>query len=156
MPKKVKKEEIKKASIIKRVLAYIIDSLIITLVVSYPFNNYLKSMNITLKFTDLFTTKLTSDLYIIFFTIALLSLIYFVALEYYLKQTIGKIIMRIKIISLNKELKISQVIIRNISKVVDILLFIDVIYMLLSPEKERLFGKLSKTQVIIKWKSGSL
>ncbi|MBS3092450.1 RDD family protein, partial [Candidatus Pacearchaeota archaeon] len=137
MPKKVKKEEIKKASIIKRVLAYIIDSLIITLVVSYPFNNYLKSMNITLKFTDLFTTRLTSDLYIIFFTIAILSLIYFVALEYYLKQTIGKIIMKIKIISLKKEFKISQVILRNISKVVDILLFIDVIYMLLSPEKER-------------------
>ena len=150
MLKKAKKEEYKKASLARRAIAYIIDSIIITLVVIYPFQSYLKKINKEINIQDLFTTKLSPDLYIIFSTVALLSLVYFIAFEYYLKQTIGKMIMKIKVVSTKKKFSIFQALIRNISKVVDILLVVDVIYLLLSKEKERLFGKLSKTRVVVK------
>ncbi|MBS3150074.1 RDD family protein [Candidatus Woesearchaeota archaeon] len=150
MPKKAKKEESKKASILKRTLAYIIDNLIIGIIVIYPFQNYLNKINKEIKITDIFTSNLTSDLYIIFLTIAILSLMYFSLFEYYLKQTIGKMILKIKVISIKKEFSFLQALLRNISKVIDILLIIDIIYLLLSKEKERLFGKLSYTRVIEK------
>ena len=150
MLKKAKKEEYKKASLARRAIAYIIDSIIITLVVIYPFQSYLKKINKEINIQDLFTTKLSADLYVIFSTVAILSLVYFIAFEYYLKQTIGKMIMKIKVISTKKKFSIFQILIRNISKVVDILLVVDVIYLLLSKEKERLFGKLSKTRVVVK------
>ena len=150
MPKKIKKEEIKSASLTRRTLAYIIDSLIISVIIMYPFQNYLTKINKELNFRDIFTTKLSTDLYIIFFTIAILSLLYFSLFEFYLKQTIGKMILRIRVISTKKEFSYPQALLRNVSKVVDILLLIDIIFLLLSKEKERLFGKLSYTRVIEK------
>lgn len=150
MPKKIKKEDIKPASLTRRTLAYIIDSLIISIIVMYPFQNYLTKINRELNFRDIFVTRLSTDLYMIFFTIAILSLLYFSLFEFYLKQTIGKMILRIRVISTKKGFSFLQALLRNISKVVDILLVIDIIFLLLSKEKERLFGKLSYTRVIEK------
>ena len=150
MPLKSKKFEYKKASITKRTIAYIIDSSIMSFIITLPFRNYLKNINKNISFSNFYNFNLSIDLLIIGFTVGFLMLAYFTILEFYTKQTIGKIIMQIKVISLNKDFKFYQVIIRNISKVIDILLLVDIIYMLISQEKERLFGRLSKTQVVLK------
>ena len=70
-------------------------------------------------------------------------------MEYKLKQTIGKMIFNIKVSS-EGNLEFWQALVRNISKPINIniLLLVDILYMLINKTHLRLFDKLAKTEVV--------
>lgn len=83
---------------------------------------------------------------------ALAGLFYWSILEYSLKQSIGKMIMKIAVKSQLKELSIWQVIARNITKALavtslSIIFLIDLLYLLFNKNRQRLSEVLSKTEV---------
>ena len=77
-----------------------------------------------------------------------LNLIYWVTLDYMLRQSIGKALLNIYVRSTEKELKLWQCIVRNIPKLSLILLFLDSFGVLFRNEYQRYFEKLSKTEVV--------
>ena len=84
--------------------------------------------------------------------LSLMGLFYWTMLEYYFKQSIGKMLMRISVVSLTRELKLWQVLVRNITKALSvtslsILFLIDIIYMLFNANRQRLSEVISKTEV---------
>ena len=74
-------------------------------------------------------------------------MIYWIILEYKVRQSIGKYIMNIYVTSTTKNLGFSQVIIRNITKISLPLLILDVLYMI-NNKGQRYTEKLSNTKVI--------
>src|SRR3989338_5397461 len=114
------------ASLVKRFSAFLIDLIIVNLVVSLPFYNYLISLgsfSSVLKSNDMVLTILT-------FLIAFGLLFYFTILEWKMGQTLGKALFRLKVISSNgKELNFFQSFLSNVTVPFSIVLLVDVIYM---------------------------
>ena len=153
--KELKKE---KVSIWKRGLAFLIDIIIIEFIVGLNLNKLLEN-NISKdkSLTELFHYSLENysllepKLLTISIITGIMALIYFTLFEFYLKQTLGKMLFKIKVISENKKLEFWQALLRNIPKAALFInyivwvLFIDLIYH--SFTKRRLFDKLAKTSV---------
>lgn len=130
----------------KRFLAYLIDIFIVNLVVTLPFRSYLR------KFEDSFDillgTKNPELIMISFFVIGGI-LLYFVILEFKIRQTLGKIVMNIYVVSTpNKEITLSQIILRNLTKPFPIVLLVDAAYMFFKRTNQRLFEVFSRTAVV--------
>ena len=129
-------KELKKGSFVKRVSAYIIDYLIIFFIVSLvttPFvdskkvekisnetielqtkyqNNEVSSTELLQDYNDLYY-KLATNTGIVTFVTIILNILYFVVFQLYNKgQTIGKKLMNIKVISMDGELNMNQMIFR--------------------------------------------
>lgn len=151
-----------RASLWKRVAAFIIDLFIIYLAVSpltvvlakeIGIDNSIGFSTIKNAFYDQEKFANASRIVIIIMaTISLMSLFYWTMLEYYFKQSIGKMLMRISVVSLTKELKLWQILVRNITKAssvtsLSILFLIDIIYMLFNANRQRLSEVISKTEV---------
>ena len=148
----------KEVSIWKRGLAFIIDIIIIEFIVGLNFNKLLENdINKDKSLVELFSYTLENysliqpKLLTISIITGIMALIYFTLFEFYLKQTLGKMLLKIKITSENKKLEFWQALLRNIPKAslfinyVVWVLFIDLIYH--SFTKRRLFDKLAKTSV---------
>ncbi len=138
------------ASKTRRFFAYLIDILILDLIIVYPFKNLLKSFNLDLNWNNINQLSQISNyglLLTIGLSIGILSLLYWVFMEWKLKQTIGKMIFNIKVIS-EGNLEFWQALVRNISKPINILLLVDILYMLINKTHLRLFDKLAKTEVV--------
>src|SRR3989344_2857548 len=96
-------------------------------------------------------TSTDSRLTFLTFVVVISILVYFSVLEYKIRQTLGKIIMGIYVISLSdKELRFSQALLRNITKPFSIVLLVDVIYMFFKGGNQRLFDVFSRTAVVEK------
>jgi len=147
-----------KVSIWKRGFAFIIDVLIIQFIVSLSFNsliddeldskNFIESLQYSINNYETLAPKLL----IISITTAILALIYFTLLEWKLQQTVGKMILKIKVVSDLKRLEFYQALLRNVPKALFftnytlwIALF-DLIYH--SFTGRRYFDKLAKTNVV--------
>ena len=89
--------------------------------------------------------------FLVILSLELISIFYFIALEYRLRQSIGKMIMRIYVVSDIKELRIWQVLVRSLFLLADIIWIVDIIYYLFNKEKRRLFEVLSKTRTVEKY-----
>ena len=76
---------------------------------------------------------------------ALIIILYFSVFEYKLHQTIGKMLFRIEVVSA-KKLTFTQCLLRNLSKISLVVLFIDTLYMLRSGSL-RFLDKIAQTQV---------
>lgn len=141
----------------KRVFSYIVDLFVINLVILLPFRSILKSKapfddgNSLAEFTMLFynNTAILFDLLLVGLIIAVLSVLYWTILEFFLGQSVGKILFRIKVVSLEGRLRFSQALLRNISKVSTLLLLMDSLY-LLNKKGLRFLEKVSGTMVIEK------
>lgn len=133
------------AQLWKRALAYLIDSLIISTVILYPFNKYLTSISkdiiSILKAEIQITTTAT-------LSILTLTYLYFVLMEGTTRQTIGKMMMNVYITSTRKELNITQILLRNITKPFTIVLIIDTLYMIFKRVPQRLFDTFAGTTVV--------
>src|SRR3989344_1165141 len=75
----------------KRVVAYFIDVSIINLLILFPFNAFF--IDKSLDWKKLFEIQSSDELVILSLIIVVISLIYWVIMEYKLQQTIGKMIM---------------------------------------------------------------
>jgi len=151
-----------RASLWKRVAAFLIDLFIIYLAAS-PLTALLAKEIGTDSNIDLNTIKnilyeqekfdgVSGIVITIVAMLSLMGLFYWTMLEYYFKQSIGKMLMRISVVSLTRELKLWQVLVRNITKALSvtslsILFLIDIIYMLFNANRQRLSEVISKTEV---------
>jgi len=151
-----------KASIWRRIIAFIIDILVIYIAISPLTILFSKEIGINEELSISSLKELVSEqqkfyniqtpMIIASISISMLALFYWSSLEYLSKQSIGKMITRIEINSLEKDLKLWQVIVRNIPKSLSvsslsIVFMMDLIYMFFSKTSQRLTEVLSRTEV---------
>lgn len=141
---------LKKASPWKRLFAFLIDLTIVNLIVLQPLESLTKKfLPSTENFINLYSSIASSNiaaLSIIAFLTGILTFLYWAILDYKLQETPGGIIFHLKTKSLlNKNLKFSQSLTRNITKISLPLLAIDSIFILTTTNGQRLFEKLSNT-----------
>ena len=133
-----------KASLLKRLIAFSIDLLILNSILLWPFNILLLK-----NFPDLQKTSLTSilstDLAAIIFFMGIVILLYFTLFEYKYQQTIGKYFVRIKI---SEKKNFSSLLLSNVIFIPTIpfllLAIVDVIYLIFNPNNQRLTEKFLK------------
>jgi len=146
----------------KRIAALVADLLIINLVIVFPFQGILEKLipqGLSMSGLSEFfnnnpeTAGLATSIIVV---IGILAMIYFSIMEYKTKQTIGKKLFSIFVVSETKELKLWQCFVRNLHWFLFapfiLLWIIDPIYMLFNKESKRLTEVLSKTKVIQQFK----
>jgi uncharacterized RDD family membrane protein YckC len=145
----------KNAALWKRFFAYVIDIFIINFIVLFPFKSYYKEMGNFLNTENLISTGFLDQVkvvapkfFLVSLLVAILTILYWALLEYYLKQSIGKMVLNIRIISTNKILKFWQCFTRNISKCSLLILIIDFIFVFFNKNNQRLFERISNTKVV--------
>ncbi len=135
----------------KRILAYIIDIFIVNSIIVKPLNNLLKfsgnmGMNNLLSFLE---SLLTLRRFLIVTLISgIITILYWSVLEYKIQQTLGSLLLNIKVKSETKKTNFLQFLVRNITKISPAILAIDSIQVLYSDKKQRFTEKLSKTVTI--------
>lgn len=105
----------------RRVSAYIIDLIVLSYVVIFPFKKFLDVKNIN---------DININTVYVFLIVGLLTLLYFAVFEYFFKQTIGKMLMHINVKAKTKVLSFKQCIVRNISKISTIVYILDLFYLM--------------------------
>jgi uncharacterized RDD family membrane protein YckC len=133
----------------KRLLAYVIDMLVISFIVIAPF---IEEKTSNFNWESLFsvsTQAVTTEIILTTIALALLSLVYWVFMEYTIGQTVGKVILGLEVQSeKGKKKRLSQIILRNITKISTALIAVDTLYLLITKKHQRFTEKLSKTVVI--------
>lgn len=149
------------ALIWKRIAAFFIDIMVINLVVLFPFRALFR--NIIPKdysFSEAYrllgsSTNYTSYISSVSFVMSMLVILYFLMLERKMSQTIGKMLMKIYVISDNKDLKAWQLLARNLVFLpifpFVLLWIIDPLFMFFTKTNQRLTEILSKTRVVEKY-----
>ena len=146
------------ALIWKRVLAFLADILVLNLVVFFPFKKILSKMIPDLKsYSEAYNFILANQSYskaivLVSLVMALFAILYFVLLQYKLKQTIGMMLFNISVISEIKKLSVLQCIIRSIFLIpifpFFLLWIIDPLFMIFTKTNQRLSEVLSKTKTV--------
>ncbi|MBU2639234.1 MAG: RDD family protein [Nanoarchaeota archaeon] len=131
---------------LKRLGSFLIDILILNVFITKPLSSLIET-NIPQNITDLFTMDL-GNIFFVASLISLINFIYWIILEYKIKQTIGALIFNISVKSETKSLTFLQIFIRNITKLSFLLLIIDSIGILFTKKKQRFTEKLTKTLTI--------
>ena len=158
--KKLKLPEEKKfvgpALIWKRLIAFLIDVLLLDIIFSFVFRGAIGSMiPEDATFWEKMSIADTSNyegLYSLFIAIFLLSFLYFFTLEKRYGQTIGKKIFNIYVIAENEKLNYWQAFVRNMGFVpflfLPIILFLDPFFMAFSKTGQTLSEMLSRTKSV--------
>ena len=146
------------ALIWKRILAFLADLLVLNLVVFFPFKKILSKMIPDLKsYSEAYNFILANQSYskvivLVSVVMALFAILYFVLLQYKLKQTIGMMLFNISVISEIKKLSVLQCIIRSIFLIpifpFFLLWIIDPLFMIFTKTNQRLSEVLSKTKTV--------
>ena len=142
----------------KRIVAFWIDFLIITMVLSFPFGKLLKeALPRDYSFSQMLQLMgqgagLSVYFISIYLALSILTFIYFYLLEKKMSQTIGKKLMNLHVISDNGQMKIWQLLTRNLIFIpifpFDLLFIADPIFMIFTKSNQRLTEILSKTRVV--------
>ena len=130
------------AGFTRRAFAYIIDILILKFLILKPFDPFINNFKLNIS------TAFSKEMLIVSFSIGILSLLYWALLELTVRQSIGKMITRIYVTSTTKQFTLQQALLRNLSKIVTIVLVFDVLYALVKKTHQRYFEILSKTEVL--------
>ena len=142
----------------KRIAAFFIDITILNLVVLFPFRALFR--NIIPKdysFSEAYkllssSTNYTSYISSISFVMSILIILYFFMLEKKMSQSIGKMFMKVYVVSDNNTLKNWQLIIRNLVFLpifpFVLLWVLDPLFMFFTKTNQRLTEILSKTKVV--------
>lgn len=144
----MKKGELKYAPLWKRTTAFVIDSLIIGFIILFPIRAAIKRNGYMQLSESILASQLSAKIIIVGIIAALITIFYFSLLEYKLHQTVGKMIMRIQIISQTKNFTFAQCFMRNITKFSTALLSLDVLYMIIRRSHQRFLENITKTEVI--------
>ena len=127
----------------KRVTAFLIDYVLIGIIIVYPFKDFFT------KFENYSILNSGKDIFLATFIIIVLTLLYWISLEYILKQSAGKAFFNIYVRSKDREeLKLWQCFVRNLTKVSLIILFLDSLQVIFRKDYQRYFEKISNTEVI--------
>ena len=142
----------------KRIAALIIDLVVLNLTVLFPFRNALqRTLPAFTSFGAAYTylmshPSIQEALVLLSFMMSLFVLAYFTLMDYYLKLTPGKALLRLAVLSETKKLSFGQSLLRNLF-VLPIFPFvllwvIDPLYLLFSSSHQRLSERLSKTRTV--------
>ncbi|MEK6942525.1 MAG: RDD family protein [Nanoarchaeota archaeon] len=154
-----KDEFISPALIWKRIVAFLIDMLIIVLVVFIPFRKFIGGMipqngSFIDTYKLLAGTEQTGQIAAIYFGMSLLTFLYFYKLENRMGQTIGKKIMNLYVVSDLNPQKRWQMALRNAAFIpifpFDVLVIADPLVMLFTKSNQRLTEIIGKTRVVEK------
>jgi len=136
----------------KRVLAYVIDSLILSFAVLSPLTRPWEEQVQGETFTEILTAfsgSFSGDFLFLLFAISLLVLTYWSVMEYAFGQSIGKIFLGLRVESTRKKpLTFLQAVLRNVTKLSTVLLVLDTLYLLFKRTDQRYFEVLSDTHVV--------
>ena len=153
-----KRQQIKApAGIFKRVLAFVIDLLILDFFVTWPFKGLLKGLMPSDNFSEIYAyiqtnPSIGNQVFIGMVSISIIFILYFTVLEYKFKQSIGKRLMNLYVESDQKELKLWQVLVRNMFLLpffpFVILWILDPLYLIFNRNQIRFSEWLSKTKVV--------
>ena len=146
----------------KRVIAFFIDMLIVNLVILFPFRGLLQniipkghSFSEAYKFLSSganYTSFITS----ISFIMSIFIIMYFLMLERKTAQTIGKMLMKIYVVSDNDNIKAWQLFTRNLVFIpifpFVLLWVLDPLFMFFTKTNQRLTEILSKTKTVEKFR----
>lgn len=80
----------------RRTLSFIVDLMIINMVIFYPFRDIFTKHPI--GWESLSEAIISSEMYLAIFLMSVLALMYFAFFEYYLSQTPGQMMLRIKVV----------------------------------------------------------
>jgi uncharacterized RDD family membrane protein YckC len=141
------------ASLFRRTIAYLIDILVINIVIIIPLGPLLTRTTFSnSSLLGIYQQEMADGpvFFAILLFIPLMTILYWAILEYYLQQSIGKMIMRIYVRHLTKKIMFWQALLRNVTKISTIFLVLDCAYMLIYKTNQRYFEKLSHTQVVEK------
>jgi len=146
------------ALIWKRIAAFFIDMAVINLVILFPFRSLFRDiMPKDYNFSEAYKILSSSADYTGFLTsvslvMSILVLLYFWMLERKMGQTIGKMLMRIYVVSSNKDLKAWQLLARNLVFLpvfpFILLWIVDPLFMFFAKTNQRLSEILSRTRVV--------
>ncbi len=137
------------ASFWKRVFAYFLDFFLLTFVILSPLIDPFES-KFGENISEAFNFTFGWDYFFLTVVIGFLILLYWSVMECWFGQSIGKMFFGISVQSTNKkQISFIQAIIRNITKLSLILLFLDTFYMFIKKKHQRFFEVLSETQVVV-------
>ena len=149
------------ALIWKRIAAFFIDLMIINLVVLLPFRALFRSIiPKDYSFSEAYrllgsSTDYTSFISSVSVVVSILVMLYFLMLEKKMSQSIGKMLMKIYVISDDKVLKTWQLLVRNIVFIpifpFVLLWILDPLFMFFTKTNQRLTEILGKTRVVEKY-----
>ncbi|MBI2129311.1 RDD family protein [Candidatus Woesearchaeota archaeon] len=143
------------ASLLRRIIAFLIDLLIINFIILRPFRNVLLKLMPGGSFNEAYSYLLSNQnantaLFFITAAISLLALLYFVILQYKLGQTVGMMLLSLHIEP--KEIKLWQALVRNLFIIpvfpFFLLWMLDPIYLLFNKEGKRFTERLSNTKIV--------
>ena len=157
-----KKTFLAQASVLKRIIAFIIDLFIVNMIILLPFRRIFEnlvpnadSFSKTFKFLSN-NSDYSTSITIIMIVIAFLTILYFMILEKHLQQTVGKMLFNLYVKSQTKDLKYWQLFVRSVFLIpvfpFVLLWFIDPIVMFFTKDNQRLSEILSKTKTVEKYK----
>jgi len=144
-------------SILKRILAFIADLLVINLVVLYPFRRLIENLIPSGPLSDSYNylmahPGIVSAIYSIMIMVAILAVLYFSLMEYHLGQTVGKIIFNLRVVPLKNKLGYWQCLLRTLFAIpffpFYILWIADPAFALFNKDQQRLMEWVSKTKTV--------
>ena len=145
----------------KRIAAFFIDLLIITVVVFFPFRKLLQNtLPKNYSFAEMYEFLSKSSAYnnyiiSVYLAMSIFVFLYFYMMERKMCQTIGKKIMNVYVVSDNDSLKRWQLLVRNLVFIpifpFDLLFIVDPAFMLFTKTNQRVTEILSKTRVVEKY-----
>jgi len=145
----------------KRIAAFFIDITIINIFILFPFRSLFQSIiPKDYSFSEAYNLLSTSIDYTKFissvsFVMLILVILYFLMMERRMQQTIGKMLMKIYVVSDNDSLKTWQLLARNLVFIpifpFVLLWILDPLFMFFTKTNQRLTEILSKTRVVEKY-----
>lgn len=144
------------APTLRRIAAFVIDIFIINTVVAYPFRPIIRSFEIqSIDQAFRIASQLndsTMSLTVVGIALGFLMLLYFAFLEWRTGQTLGKLLLKIRVAGISGRISFRQALLRNIWFVpffpFTLLWIIEPVYMFTNPERQRLTERWSSTRVV--------
>ncbi len=140
-------------SLWRRAFAYVIDLIIISFVIFVPLKGFFEDVpegefEAVLSYFSQYQT-FSLNFFIVSFIAALLTVLYWALLEFYLSQSVGKMAMKIKVVDVNgRKMNFRQCFLRNVTKVSTFVLFLDLIYGIITRSYRRYFEVITHTKVV--------
>ena len=147
----------------KRSLAFIFDLLVINIIIFWPFQKLFSKYFTGISKENLMMSEslIPGKIYFAIMIIFILIWLYFTFFDYYLGQTIGQMMLNIKVISLTDNMLFWKALIRNAFVLpilpvfyIPILWIVETLYMIFY--KERFLEKITATRTIILQKKSYL
>lgn len=137
----------------KRVGAYLIDVVFLSFLVVKPLTAGYQAPIEVGTLTDFISSMAflwSKDFLLLTFLVSFLTLVYWSVLEWRLGQSVGKILLHLRVKSVRKgPVTFGQALVRNVTKISSLLLFLDVLYLLFTKKGTQRYAEvLSRTTVV--------